>query len=94
MRKLITDNEYETAKLRFMRETLRLVKLGVLMIIPIKLSILRSTWSIIEKYHIYQADAVQVASAKFIGANEVVTADRKLYQVLINEGGLNAKYIG
>ncbi|MGC8607952.1 MAG: type II toxin-antitoxin system VapC family toxin, partial [Vulcanisaeta sp.] len=63
MRKLITDDEYKTAKLRFIRETLRLIKLGVLMVIPIKLSILKSAWAIIEKYHIYQADAIQVATA-------------------------------
>ncbi|BDR93388.1 type II toxin-antitoxin system VapC family toxin [Vulcanisaeta souniana] len=93
MRKFITDDEYKTAKLRFIRETLRLVKLGILMVMPIKLSILRSAWTIIENYHIYQADAIQVATARFVGASEVVTADKKLYQVLINEE-LNAKYIG
>ncbi|MGC9180395.1 MAG: type II toxin-antitoxin system VapC family toxin [Vulcanisaeta sp.] len=93
MRKLITDDEYKTAKLRFIRETLRLIKLGVLMVIPIKLSILKSAWAIIEKYHIYQADAIQVATAKSVGANEVITADKKLHQILINEG-LSTKYIG
>ncbi|ADY01324.1 hypothetical protein VMUT_1119 [Vulcanisaeta moutnovskia 768-28] len=47
----------------------------------------------IEKYHIYQADAIQVATAKSVGANEVITADKKLHQILINEG-LSTKYIG
>ncbi len=93
MRKLITDEEYRIIKLRFLRETLRLSRLGILMLIPIKLLILRDAWAMIEKYHIYQADAIQVATAKSVGANEVITADKKLHQILINEG-LSTKYIG
>ncbi|WP_308507380.1 PIN domain-containing protein [Vulcanisaeta moutnovskia] len=62
-------------------------------LIPIKLLILRDAWAMIEKYHIYQADAIQVATAKSVGANEVITADKKLHQILINEG-LSTKYIG
>ena len=45
------------------------------------------------KYHIYQADAVQVVSVKAVNADEVVTADEGLYQVLLSEG-LRARYVG
>ncbi|WP_243671316.1 type II toxin-antitoxin system VapC family toxin [Vulcanisaeta sp. JCM 16161] len=93
MRKLITDDEYRIAKLRFLRETLRLSRLGILTLIPIKFPILRDAWAMIEKHHIYQADAIQVVSARFVNADEVVTADERLYQVLIDEG-LKARYLG
>ncbi len=92
IRKLITDEEYRIIKLRFLRETLRLSKLGILMLIPIKLPILRDAWAMIEKYHIYQADAIQITSSRFVSADEVVTADKRLYQVLINEG-LKARHL-
>ena len=90
---VITDDEYRIAKLRLLRETLRLIRLKMLIPVPLKLSILRDAWKIIEKYHIYQADAIQVVSAKVVNADEVVTADKRLYQVLVSEG-LRAKYVG
>ncbi|MGC9153235.1 MAG: hypothetical protein ACP5GY_05825 [Vulcanisaeta sp.] len=42
---------------------------------------------------IYRADAIQIASSRFVGADEVVTVDKRLYQVLINEE-LKARYLG
>lgn len=93
MRGLITDDGYKIAKLRLLRETLRLIRLKILIPIPLKQTILRDAWKIIEKYHIYQADAIQIVSAKAVNADEVVTADKRLYQVLLSEG-LRARYVG
>ena len=93
MRGLITDDEYRIIKLRLLRETLRLIRLKILILIPLKRTILRDAWKIIEKYHIYQADAIQIVSAKAVNADEVVTADKRLYQVLLSEG-LRARYVG
>jgi len=91
-REIITTEDYQVVKKRFLSETLRLTKLGYLVIVPVKLSTLRATWRIIEKHHIYQADALQIASAISINADEFLVSDKKLHQVALEEG-LNSKYI-
>ena len=93
MRGLITDDEYRIIKLRLLRETLRLIRLKILILIPLKRTILSDAWKIIEKYHIYQADAIQIVSAKAVNADEVITANKMLYQVLLSEG-LRVRYVG
>uniref|UniRef100_A0A7C4HDG2 PIN domain-containing protein n=1 Tax=Staphylothermus marinus TaxID=2280 RepID=A0A7C4HDG2_STAMA len=91
-RGIITVEDYQVVKKRFLSETLRLTKLGYLIIIPVKLSILRVAWRIIEKHNIYQADALQIASAKSKNVDEFLVADKKLHQIALEEG-LNSKYI-
>jgi predicted nucleic acid-binding protein len=61
----------------FLSETIRMPKLGILKIVPIRLSIVVESWRIIENY----ADALQIASAKHIRASELYTADKKLCEI-------------
>lgn len=89
----VDENTYRVMRKRFLLETRRLMKLGVLLLIPLKTSILRNAWSLIEKHHIYEADAVQVASAKYIGASRFLTGDKRLHDVAVDEG-LNSIYLG
>lgn len=89
----ITDEDYRVLKNRFLSETLRLVKLGSILIIPLKLSVFKTSWKIIEKHHVYQADAIQIASAKIINADEFLVADKRLHQIALEEE-INSKYIG
>lgn len=72
---------------------MRLTKLGYLIIVPVKLSILRMSWKIVEKHHVYQADALQIASARSIKSDEFLVADKRLHQVALEEE-LNSKYVG
>jgi len=51
-----------------MGETIRLLRLRILRMVPVKTRLLIQTWHIIEKYHVYEADALQIVSAKHIGA--------------------------
>ncbi|MEM0244314.1 MAG: type II toxin-antitoxin system VapC family toxin, partial [Zestosphaera sp.] len=53
-REIITAEDYQVVKKRFLSETLRLTKLGYLVTVPVKLSTLRIAWKIVEKHHIYQ----------------------------------------
>lgn len=89
----IDEDAYRTARRRFLLETRRLVKLGLLVIVPLKTSVLRSSWDLVEKHHIYEADAVQVASAKHVGASLFLTSDRRLHEVAVDEG-LRSNYLG
>jgi predicted nucleic acid-binding protein len=43
----------------------------------------------LEKHHIYQADALQIASAKYINPTKFLAADKKLHKAAC-DGGLNS----
>ena len=85
--------DYEMARLQFIGEILKLIRLKLVKIIPVRTELLISTWNLVEKYHIYQADALQVVSAKYIGATNFLTGDKLLFEVAVKEG-LNSTYLG
>ncbi|MEM0050080.1 MAG: type II toxin-antitoxin system VapC family toxin [Candidatus Bathyarchaeia archaeon] len=89
----IREEDYVVTKKRFLAETIRLVRLGVLFIVGMRRSILRDSWRLVERYNIYQADALQVASAKSVKAEQFFVADRNLHEVALKEG-LNSAYLG
>ncbi len=82
----INQQEYIIAKKRFLGETKRMVKLNITIIIPVIIKVLKEAWKLIEKHHIYIADALQIASAKYINSNEFLTGDKKLYEIASSEG--------
>jgi len=57
---------YQIARKRFLVKARRMTGIGLILIVPIKISILRDSWRLIEKHHIYEADALQISSAKYI----------------------------
>lgn len=91
--KRLGDDDYRTVKARFLLEVRRMLKLGILTIVPVKLRVLKKCWALVEKYHIYQADAIQVVSATLVNASSFVTGDRRLHEVALAEG-LNSTYLG
>lgn len=58
-----------------------MLRLRVLKVIPVKASIIAKTWSLVEKYHVYQADALQIVSAREAGTSQLYTADQVLCKV-------------
>lgn len=82
---------YSRARLRFLVETRRMAKLGIAVIVPVRSRLLRDSWRLVERYHIYQADALQIATAKLVRSEQFVTGDKDLYRVAVEEG-LNASY--
>lgn len=72
----------------------RMVALGGIMkLVPVHTMLLVTAWELIEKHHVYQADALQIASARYESAQEFYTADRKLHAVALAEG-LNSILLG
>jgi hypothetical protein len=61
-------------------------KVQELKTIPVRTKLLIDSWTLVEKHHIYQADALQIVSAKHINANQLVTGDRKLAEIAKMEG--------
>ncbi len=88
----IDNRAYELVKNRFLLETRRMIKLGIILIVPLKIKILKNSWRLIERYHIYEADAIQIASAKYVNSSQFLTGDRRLHEVAVEEG-INSKYL-
>ncbi|MBS7611447.1 type II toxin-antitoxin system VapC family toxin [Candidatus Bathyarchaeota archaeon] len=89
----LDENMFKTVKERFLLETRRTVKLGVAVIVPIRTKILVEAWKLVEDYHIYEADALQIATAKHLNAEIFLTADRKLHEIAEMED-LKSIYLG
>lgn len=89
----LVEEDYKAARTQFIGETLRFLRLGLVKIIPVKTRLLISSWSLVEKYHMYQADALQVVSAKYMRAQKFLTGDRRLAKIAADEG-LKSIYLG
>ena len=79
------EKEYLLARRRFLLETRRLLRLGQLLLVPLRTRILRKSWRLVEKYHVYQADALQIVSAKTINSTRFLVADKRLHAIALNE---------
>lgn len=55
-------------------------------IIPVHSHLLTETWPIVNKHHIYEADALQIASSKHCEADILLTADKELVKASNLEG--------
>ncbi|RLG59095.1 MAG: PIN domain nuclease [Candidatus Hydrothermarchaeota archaeon] len=84
-RKWISKEEHTSARTQFIAETLKLIKLGRIKLVPVKTRILLESYRLIEEHHIYQADALQIATAKYINTNKFLTADKKLHKIARKE---------
>ena len=89
----ITDEEYRIIKRRFLHETRRMIKLGIMILVPLIFKIMRESWKILEKYHLYLADALQIVSARNVNAKLFITSDEKLHEIALKEG-IKSEYIG
>ncbi len=85
--------DYRVARETFIAETVRLIKLGAAKIIPVKSKLLAQSWLLVEKHHIYEADALQIASAKNLGADQLLSGDQRLVDISRKEE-INAAYLG
>jgi predicted nucleic acid-binding protein len=92
-RRWLDDENYLKARIQFLGETLRLIKLRLIKVIPVSTSLLKQSWNLIEKYHIYQADALQLLSAKYVNSERFYTADMSLHEIAIKEN-LKSEYVG
>ncbi len=92
-RRWLDRQDYEKARLQFIAETLKLLRLKVLRVVPLKARILLDTWLLIEKHHLYEADALQIVTARYVNADSLYTGDKKLHEIAVNEG-IKSVYLG
>ncbi len=88
-RKLISEKEFANARSDLVSETLKLSRLGYLEVLPVSSEELAQSWTYVVKYHIYEADALQISAGKRVGCNLFLGADNRLIDAASSEG-LNA----
>ena len=92
-RKWLESKDYRAARELFIAETVRLLKLGVAKVVPVRSKLLAESWLLVEKHHIYEADALQIVSAKHHGVDQLLSSDQRLVDISRKEE-VNATYLG
>lgn len=67
-------------------ESSRLARLGILSITPLRATLVRRSWTLLLKHHVYAADAVQIATALHVHADVVLTSDAQVARAASAEG--------
>jgi predicted nucleic acid-binding protein len=76
-----------------LKEHMTLSRLGRLIVVNVSPQVLRASMKLVLKYHIYIADALQIASAKKVNSRVMVTGDKRLADIADAEG-LKVLYVG
>ncbi len=76
-----------------MREMRMLSRLHMLRVVGITPRLIRDSIQLVFKYHVYVADALQIASAKAINSTKFLTGDKRLAEIAEQEG-LQCIFIG
>lgn len=82
----ITEGQYKNALSGLAGETLRLLRIEALELLPVNSSALSETWDLVRKHHIYQADALQIVSCIRSKADALLSADKILLKAAEKEG--------
>ena len=88
-RRLISLEEFATARSDLVSETLKLSRLESLVVLPVTSEVLVQSWTYVVKHHIYEADALQISSGKEVDCVLFLGADKRLIEAASAEG-LNA----
>ena len=82
----ISEKQFGSALGNLAGETLRLLRIEALELLPIGSSELAETWDLVRRHHIYQGDALQLVTCAHTKADALVSADKKLLEIAAQEG--------
>lgn len=85
-RDLLTKETFRTALTHFIAESIKMVRLQSLQILPLTANCLIQSWQTLLKNHIYEADALQISASKEAGCDLLLTADTRLTRAARKEG--------
>jgi predicted nucleic acid-binding protein len=80
-RKVISETQFRVSIRDFVAETIKLFGLGHLSIRSPTAKIFADAWHLIFSSHIYEADAIQIATAKSLECDLFLSADAELIEV-------------
>jgi predicted nucleic acid-binding protein len=85
-RRLLDDEGVLKALKSFLAESEKMIRLGSMRILPLAVDTLTETYALVLRHHIYQADALQIATCKTSASSLFLSADKKLLRVAGAEG--------
>ncbi len=77
---------FASAVANFADEVSLMIRMGSLQVLPVSESVLVESWNILQKEHIYQADALQIATCKSSNCELFISADLDLVKAARNQG--------
>jgi predicted nucleic acid-binding protein len=77
----LTEKEFEQTLKIFADELLKLIRLKTIEVIPVHTQILTDTWNLLMTHHIYEADALQMATCMHSKNDALISSDEKLVQI-------------
>ncbi len=84
--KRLSEAELSSVIQNFSEETLQMAAHDSIRIMPVTGKLLTASWRIITREHIYQADALQIASCKDEACDILLSADRQLLNAAMRLG--------
>jgi predicted nucleic acid-binding protein len=84
-KRLLDDETLLRCTRSFLAESEKIIRLGGMQILPFTLNILTETYWLVLKHHIYQADALQVATCKLSESDLFLSAEKELLSVARSE---------
>lgn len=89
VRRLLTEREFHVATRSLASEFARLLRTRALQIYPVRTSLLMEAWPLVLSQHLYQADALQIATCNNSQTRVLITSDGLLRRAS-EEVGLKA----
>jgi len=77
-RRLVTEHEFRLAVESLTSEVLGLMRTGAMRVYPVRTSLLTEAWAIVLTQHLYQADALQIATCNDSKSKVLITSDEPL----------------
>ena len=82
----LSENEFKKAIESFAGETMGLLRLKALEVLPILTSMLVDAWPLILSEHVYEADALQIRTCAYSSSDVLLSGDRELINVALRMG--------
>jgi predicted nucleic acid-binding protein len=88
----LTEKEHKMTLNSFADESVKLLRLKTLQVIPVLTPILTDTWELLMNYHVYEADALQITTCIHNKNDALVSGDEKLVETT-RKTGLTAFHV-
>lgn len=82
----LSEDEFRKALENFAGETVGLLRLKVLELLPVLAPMLVEAWTLILNEHVYEADALQIRASVYSGSNIFLSGDKELINVASRAG--------
>ncbi len=77
----IDEKEFKIALTSFAEELVKLIRLKSVEIVPILTSVVTDAWDLVLRHHVYEADALQIATCFYGKSHALVSGDEKLVKI-------------